>query len=976
MNDLCDYRRTESENARMRHTIFYSFRVRFAYLLAAFVIILALAACGSSDEGSSDSPSSSGGTTTVSVTASAATVAAFNPAYRDVISHDGVYYAVGAGGVISTSDDGGATWIDQDSGTINTLTRVAANGTTIVAVGSGGYVRSTDSGANWSSGDLCSPFSTPRALLYADNKFVAHDGSNFCTSTTGSSWSTVTQNLPLSSAENIAYDGTNYLAVGLFFVSSSSDLAIWIESPTSAAGTLRDVVYDDTAGQYLVIGDRIAFTVDPATLPFFAVLNDVGTPPASCCNFVAVTTSGVYYGVSSGGPGSTSPDGDVWSDYAVREATNQDRITDVAAESSTSQVVVGEGSVIYSGDGTIWTLENSGNGTDGILAAFAYDGTGEYMAFSSDRSDVPGRADTATSSDGATWTMTAGKTGLSSPRAIAYGNGSYVTLGGSAEVSTTIDSGASWTRVSARAEFSGIYADGSRSVYYLAASFGRVGTSTDDLATIALTEPLSSLLGFSSINGIASDGNTTTETIVAVGSSGQIITSSDGATWSAATSSAALGTANINKLTYDATHDTFIAILSNNLIASSDGDTWAVDSSGFTATAFGVSPASGGIVLAGGANSVIYQSTDGLNFTFLSTQPANGLTTTGTVRQIAYGADAWLLTDSLTGVFESTNNGLTWVNINLGTDTVGSNPLFLVGNGGTEFYVATPSGVAKLTRTGAATYTFANVTDPDTGGNLFLSNMYYDATTSSFVGSSQVKVVLIAANGNVTTAFNSQPVSVGVAYNGGQFASVGGVIATSADGLAWTLRQMPNNGLITTGTIVPSGDSGFLAAGADTSGTRAMFSSSDGVIWDEIDISSTITKTISYLATNGSVYLAAYAGAATSGEKPRMYTSSDGTTWSEIATADLGSNVTGVSSSWLTDYEFRGLTWDGQRFFALATKGSTGTALLLESTDGSAWNAYDTGLTPEVTALFSDGSTVLIGGAHGLVGTHSATTFP
>jgi photosystem II stability/assembly factor-like uncharacterized protein len=71
-------------------------------------------------------------------------------ALRDVWGNGSSVVAVGSGGTIRASSDGGATWSTVDSGVTSNLLDVWGDGSTLWAVGSGGVIlRSLDAGATW-----------------------------------------------------------------------------------------------------------------------------------------------------------------------------------------------------------------------------------------------------------------------------------------------------------------------------------------------------------------------------------------------------------------------------------------------------------------------------------------------------------------------------------------------------------------------------------------------------------------------------------------------------------------------------------------------------------------------------------------------------------------------------------------------------------------------------------------------------------
>jgi hypothetical protein len=138
-------------------------------------------------------------------------------------STNGMWVAVGAGGVLITSTDGGANWTTGNSHSGSDLNSVAvAAGNVFVAVGAGGtIVRSTD-GSTWS---LLTPGPTSSLYAVATDSvlFVAvGDGGKEFTSADGLSWIPAVTNGTTADLRAVVGSASKYVAVGLSGATLSS----------------------------------------------------------------------------------------------------------------------------------------------------------------------------------------------------------------------------------------------------------------------------------------------------------------------------------------------------------------------------------------------------------------------------------------------------------------------------------------------------------------------------------------------------------------------------------------------------------------------------------------------------------------------------------------------------------------------------------------------------------------------------------
>lgn len=222
---------------------------------------------------------------------------------------------------------------------------------------------------------------------------------------------------------------------------------------------------------------------------------------------------------------------------------------------------------------------------------------------------------------------------------------------------------------------------------------------------------------------------------VAGGANGAIVSSSDGTTWSTASSSA---TQNLNAATYWLRY--FLAGDNGTLLTSTDAATWTAQNSGSTQHLYGLATNSSTRVVAVGANGTILSSTDGVSWVASASGTTNHLYA---VNYSTYNSGTWTAVGAA-GTILTSADGLTW------TTKVSNSSADLLAvttgyNSSTLVYVLAASG---------------------TGGTIVTSS---DATAWA------VQTLPGAGTFNAITT-GSQMVVVGNA----------GAIFTSTDGVTWT----------------------------------------------------------------------------------------------------------------------------------------------------------------------------------------------
>jgi hypothetical protein len=541
--------------------------------------------------------------------------------------------------------------------------------------------------------------------------------------------------------------------------------------------------------------------------------------------------------------------------------------------------------------GTTWTLRNLGNPLYGV----AY-GNGTFVA-------VGGSYDSGailTSPDGVDWTAQTSVT-TTYLKGVTYGNGTFVAVGGGGIILTSLD-GVNWTRQTSGTSnplYGVAYGNGA---FVAVGDGGTILTSPDG---VNWTEQASG-------TGYSLSGVTYGEGLfVAVGDGGTILTSPDGVDW---TAQASLGTSNrLLDVTYGS--GLFVAVGNNGLILTSpDGVNWTGQVLGTSNSLSGVTYGNGTFV-AVGSGGTIFTSPDGVNWTAQASGTSDWLfgVTYENGRFVAVGDGGTILTSP---------DGVDWTAQTSGT----SNPLYGVayGNG---LFVAVGDRGTILTSLDGVKWT------RQTSGT---SNPLYGVAYGNGVFVAVGGGTILTSPDGVSWTRRTSGTSVwllGVTYGNGLFVVVGdgGTILTSPDGVTWTLQAW----LISDWLYgVTYGNGLFVAVGL--SGT--ILTSPDGVNWTR---QTSGTGNPLYGVTYGDGLFVAVGDSYDSGA---ILTSPDGETWT-AQTSGTGNRLNGVAYG------------DGT-FVAVGEYGA-----ILTSPDGVSWTQRTSGTSnPLFGVTYGNGTFVAVGG--------------
>lgn len=277
-----------------------------------------------------------------------------------------------------------------------------------VLLGLGGQMWISPGGTNWTS-TYRTGGGTVSEIISGPSGYVSV-GSAVMFSSDGLGFATIS-NPPASSLNAVAFDGTNYVAVGPGgALCASTNAADWVLRTSNTGSELRAVCRG--SGRWVAVGATGAIISSPNTLAW--TLRTSGT--ANNLQGVAFG-NGVYVATGAGGTVVSSPDGANWDvQYSgTTAALNRVRFL------NNQFWAVGDGGVILSSpDGASWSLQDAGTAVG--LGDIAY-GAGRFVAC--------GGGILLQSTNGTNWLdITAKVPSLSVLGTVAFLNGSFWLAGG------------------------------------------------------------------------------------------------------------------------------------------------------------------------------------------------------------------------------------------------------------------------------------------------------------------------------------------------------------------------------------------------------------------------------------------------------------------------------------------------------------------------------------------------------------------
>lgn len=553
--------------------------------------------------------------------------------WKDVAFGNGLYVAVGLDATIATSPDGAVWTIRRQATALATLNGIEFANGLFVAVGQTSPTRlgaalimtSTD-GANWAIVDAVADTISAQLfdVTYGGGTWVAigNGSTKALSSPDGRTWTP--RAMPgFAIPSQVAYGAGRFVAPGSNNTALTSTDGITWTNPTVAAATstiLEGVTFG--SGKFVLVGRD--------------------------SNFNAAAF--------------TSTDGNTWTPSNAIAGSGGNIGFNRVGASPTGFVAAG-GNLVYSSiDGVTWTARTSALPSSPRQLGPISEGVSS-VAFAGTQFFVLGNYGSITTSlDGTTWTRRSTGT-VADLGAVLHDGNRFVASGSGGTILTSPD-GTAWTQLTtgSNADFNVLAYSGTR---YVAAGFGGVFQSanlTTWAAVAGTTSDRWTAIAYGGGRFVVANSATTLGTR----------TSTDGVTWSAATSIAGAG-GNTNAIVHG--NGLFVLTMAGfgstpaKIYTSVDGTGWtqrAADLLPIGTSIFSLAFGNGRFVALTG-NQRSLTSTDGLNWT------SNALSSSFSLSRIRFAGGQFYATSSLYGATSySSADGVTWSPV---SDSFGPNTL-------------------------------------------------------------------------------------------------------------------------------------------------------------------------------------------------------------------------------------------------------------------------------------------------------------
>lgn len=695
--------------------------------------------------------------------------------------------STGGGGGGSTGATGptlaksGFTWTLRTTGFGSTsITSLATNGSTNIASGNSGTLRSSTNDITWTL--RTSGFGTTNinSSTYFNNEFLIGGTAETV------SWILRTSGFGTSAIQGLTYGNGIYVAAvdSSGFLRASTDGITWVartSPPISPFGDTQFGTYDGT--NYFIVGGSVnpgRLLTSTNTIVWVLRTSGFGTSWIGTISYGSDKTE-KYIIAGQGGRLSSSTDSIRWT---LRTSGFGSSSIFCSTYDGSSYYVGGSGTFLRaSTNGIFWTTRTSpligGNISSIIYASDTYVATSSVGWLQ-------------TSTNGIEWTLRTSGFGTSGIRGLVYNNNLYVTASVGGRIATSTDTITWTTRTSGTTQtFVGIESDGTN--YVAGATSGVLVTSTQTVLSslgsgaflrastdgVFWTTRTNDTLNSQRITLLASAGSYSfAHGTNYVESSDFLNVSTDNITWELRTSG--FGTTKINAFAYGTVY--IAGGIAGTLTSSTDTITWTLRTSGFDVTDINTLIYGNNLYVAAGNFGCLTTSTDTITWT-LRTTSNNG----DNINTLSYSSNAnnYIFAGSNGDIFSS-SDAITW---RVNTSNAISNLLTSI-HLNSAYLVAGESGT--LTRA-LAQYS-------GTGGSSASHTSWYIPKS---IVTSNITVNVGAGGTGATTENTSGPAGAGTTVswtgpegtyqlvaNGGGVGGVAGIAQTSITSYYYTTEGL------------------------------------------------------------------------------------------------------------------------------------------------------------------------------------------
>jgi len=318
----------------------------------------------------------------------------------DVAWNGSVYAAtVGFSNAIATSPDGMNWTTTAVAGAAVQLQEIESDGSGFVVIGNNGVVLTSPDGATWTQEANPFPGSSAADLYWDGTRYVAVSVDQFYTSADGSAWAANTVGTAgnaTNPASVVRHSGVNIIGTYRGAIYTSTSDTNWTTDFQEYIQAIFNVAWHGS--QFLSVGTSQTIRTSPDGVNWTTRLTG-----GLLSLFDVTQGGGQYVAVGFGGEALTSPDSITWTPQA-QPAELASTLLQAVEWGNNLFVAVGDNKIVTSPDGVTWTVQTGGlDGTE-LFTDVVWNGSVWVVSGYQLGMDFIGRGYVWTSPDGVNWT--------------------------------------------------------------------------------------------------------------------------------------------------------------------------------------------------------------------------------------------------------------------------------------------------------------------------------------------------------------------------------------------------------------------------------------------------------------------------------------------------------------------------------------------------------------------------------------------